>query len=629
MKKAPLLIFLIFFSITSNGKNKSITNIYKDANAIINNYEESFKVFSASNATRTINYSITILNEAGDNYSTFYEFYDEFRRVKIQSAKIYNSHGEKIKTINKRDFADQSMFSGYSLFDDNRILYYKPQVKKYPYTITYKYKINYSGLISYPSWIPHMNYNIAVKESSFEVIIPNKIGLHYKTKNMDTKPAITRDKIQHIYKWEVKNQNAIRKEELATTEMSLPMVKIAPDNFEVKNYKGRLETWQSFGNWVHTLLDKRQELTATEYSKLSQIISPLKTDKEKISRIYEYVQSNTRYVSIQMGIGGWQPFDAETVTKVGYGDCKALSNYTMALLEAADIPAHYALIYSSNNPFYFESDFQSNQFNHAIVCVPNNGDTIWLETTSKINPTGYLGAGNSNREALLITQSGGKLVKTPHYTAKQNKQKQITQIKLHDNGDATITASTRYEGLQFDFYLNQEDKNVAERKEWLLKNLDFNNFKIIDSDYKRLSEEFPVGERNLKVQVHKYAQKSGNRFFIPINEINKTTYIPQKLENRQNDILINFSYYDIDSVCLEFPENYDIEYLPNPVSFISKIGTYTTKTIKKNNCIYYIRRLRINKGIYPKEYYQDIRNFYKKIVKADKAKLILVSKQEI
>src|SRR5690606_888532 len=100
--------------------------------------------------------------------------------------------------------------------------------------------------------------------------------------------------------------------------------------------------------------------------------------KEKITVLYNYLQKNTRYISIQLGIGGWQPFDDSYVAKNGYGDCKALTNYMQSLLTSANIPSFYTLVYagaSGTAKNRFVPDLPSQQFNHVVICVPTGKDS--------------------------------------------------------------------------------------------------------------------------------------------------------------------------------------------------------------------------------------------------------------
>lgn len=622
----PMILLMVVLAINVQDipgqKGKSL---YSNASAIVRNYEETFEVKSPSRAKKKVSYEITILNESGEKYGIFYQFYDDFRKVRIKDAAIYNILGEKIKNIRSNDFEDQSMFSGYSIFEDNRVIYYQPQIKTYPYTVSYEYTIDYSGLINYPSWIPHMDYNIAVNNASFTFITRHDVGFHYDSKKINTEPEIIKDISNITYKWKVHDLEPIQKEPLSPgVGKTFPLVNLAPVKFEIDGYEGRLDSWNHFGQWVNELLNEQQNLPLATQKEMIELTDTLKTNRQKIEKIYEYLQKNTRYVSIQMGIGGWQPFDAETVDNLGYGDCKALANYTKALLEALGIESWYTVIKNSKNPFQFEKNFQSNQFNHAVICVPNEGDTIWLETTSKRYPAGYMGRSGSNRAALAITPEGGKLVNTPHYTANDNRQIQKAEFSIDEEGNALCKTETYYEGLQFDFFLNQEDQNLEEREKWLYKNLDMKDFNIKSFHYERLDDTLPAGKRSLILEINDYAQKSGSRLFIPLNQLNKRTYIPNRLENRQSEVLVRLSYHDTDTISMEIPDGYKIEYMPNPQQYESVMGQYSMEVTKEGNKIIYIRDIAIHKGIYDKDQYEDIRAFYKNTAEADDSKLILV-----
>ena len=74
----------------------------------------------------------------------------------------------------------------------------------------------------------------------------------------------------------------------------------------------------------------RQDVPLETAAYIKEITGNISDPKAKAQKIYEYMQHKTHYVSIQIGIGGYQPFTASEVDKDGYGDCKALCNYTRA-----------------------------------------------------------------------------------------------------------------------------------------------------------------------------------------------------------------------------------------------------------------------------------------------------------
>src|SRR5579863_10407875 len=147
------------------------------------------------------------------------------------------------------------------------------------------------------------------------------------------------------------------------------------------------------------------------------------------------MQQKTHYVSVQMGIGGWRPFTAADVDKDGYGDCKALVNYTKALLKSVDINSYYCVVYgNTEEKLSLRDDFASLQGNHVILCLPFKNDTTWLECTDQKIPLGFLGDFTDDRTVLAFTPEGGKLMHTPKYTTDENLEKRKANFVIDQEG---------------------------------------------------------------------------------------------------------------------------------------------------------------------------------------------------
>ncbi len=165
-----------------------------------------------------------------------------------------------------------------------------------------------------------------------------------------------------------------------------PRVYFAPSAFKYDKSEGDMSNWQKYGEWQYRLLDGRDLLTEPFRAKLHELTAHCTTDRDKVKAIYDYLAKTTRYVSIQLGIGGLQPIAAADVCRTGFGDCKGLSNYTRAMLKELGIASTYTVISTTNERLL--PDFSSaNQMNHVILQVPLPQDTLWLECTNHRFPS--------------------------------------------------------------------------------------------------------------------------------------------------------------------------------------------------------------------------------------------------
>ena len=81
-----------------------------------------------------------------------------------------------------------------------------------------------------------------------------------------------------------------------------------------------MSSWQKYGEWQYRLLDERDLLTEPFRAKLHELTANCATDRDKVKAIYDYLAKTTRYVSIQLGIGGLQPIAAADVCRTGFGE---------------------------------------------------------------------------------------------------------------------------------------------------------------------------------------------------------------------------------------------------------------------------------------------------------------------
>jgi hypothetical protein len=336
--------------------------------------------------------------------------------------------------------------------------------------------------------------------------------------------------------------------------------------------------------------------------------------------------NKTRYVSIQTGIGSWQPFDADKVDRLSFGDCKALSNYMKSMLEAIGIKAYYTLVKAGDYQADLVKEFPHNQFNHIFLCVPIKKDTLWLECTNQRDPFGYLGTFTDDRDVLVIDKDNSKIVHTKAYTAEDNKEIRTSKVKL-DNTGGSATVLAVYKGINYDRMLPILLSDDTDKKRIVTENISLPGFQLKNFAFKETKQIIPSIEETLNINFENYGTVMGSRMLVPLNFMNRFNSIPERVRSRKTDVYIRRSHSEVDTVVYELPFIYKAESLPQPVSIQSQFGKYEAKAEIKAEKLFYVRTLEIKKGLYPPSAYTDLIDFYEKIEAADNLKLSLIKKE--
>jgi transglutaminase-like putative cysteine protease len=604
-------------------------NLKPYANAIVRNLDETIEIKDAENVIYHIKEAITILNKNGDDFARIVIGYDKGRQIKWVKGAVYNEFGLPAGKFSEREFNDVSAISNFSLYEDDRVKYYKPSVNSYPYTVEVEYEIKQRQSLVLPRWLPASSSEIAVENSSFKVICKPDLNLRIKENNFPGKLQTETVKDQKIYTWQISNIKALRDESyIPDPNTFLTSVEVVPEKFYFGGKPGSFSNWDEFSKWMTSaLLKGRDQIPEQTAAYIRNLVKDIPDPKLKAKKIYEYMQQKTRYISVQIGVGGYQPTLASEVDQLGYGDCKGLVNYTRGLLKVAGIDSYYCIVYGDHNrKRSIDPTFASLQGNHIILCLPFKNDTTWLECTSKQIPFGFLGDFTSARNVLACNDLGGKLMKSPEYKTAGNLQARNCAFSIDKNGMLNGNIETRYEGEQYD---NREDLTGEPYLEqikslqqvYAIDNLNIKSFKL-----KQEKTEHPVTYENISLDAPNYCTLNDDRFVVPINRVNFIKRPLKEVRNRVLPVCISHGYIDKDEIVYQLPEDYKIEERPRNVKTSTSFGSFNTKIEVKDGKVFYSRTIELNAGTYPKETYQELTDFYQTVYESDNASFTLIKK---
>ncbi|MDX1628134.1 MAG: hypothetical protein R3345_05510, partial [Fulvivirga sp.] len=328
----------------------------------------------------------------------------------------------------------------------------------------------------------------------------------------------------------------------------------------------------------------------------------------------------------QLGIGGWQPFSSSFVHEKKYGDCKALSFYTKSLLERYGIEGHYTLIRAGRGAANVSENFPNAHFNHAILTVPLEQDTVFLECTSQTNPYGYLGTFTSNRNALLITPEGGKLIRTKKYTVEDNVQKTKVVVDLSKEGDAKVSFTRTFTGIEIENYGFEHlyYKSEKEQSEWFVDNHEWGDMKLDHFSMESMQEgEVPEAGFQAAFIVNNEAKKMGSRLFLKPGKYVDSFVSKLSSDERKKPITIRYGYTQIDTIIYETPVYFHFEKGLDEVKMDTKYGYYQRSLNRSGEKIIYTRQFILKDGKYAPEEYEAFKNFINSVNKYDRQRVVV------
>ena len=630
MRHLFLLLLLPFGAMAQNYSVSQIPDsVRKGARAILRESEVILEVRSPGKIIEKELKVYTVLSPGGDNLGGFSSGYGMFNTIDGVSGTLYDSLGKVVKKARRKDMEDRSYVDDNSLAASYRFLSHDFYYRNYPYTVEYQEEEEYNGVMGFEDWLPLISSGVATQHSKYTIIAPKDYEVRYILLNGAPEPVITTVGDKKTYTWEARNLPARWGERAGPRWREImPYVLTGPSSFEVAGYKGNMSTWSSYGKFIAQLRADRESLPEDIRRQVHALVDTITDTRRKVYALYRYLQQNTHYMNLSLGIGGWQPFPPEYVATKKYGDCKALSNYMVALLKEAGIPAKYVEIMSGEDAPPMVEGFPSFQSNHIITCVPMAKDSIWLECTSQTQSPGYMGTFTGGRKAILIDDDGGHIVWTPSYSARDNMQCRVIHAQISPEGNLDASVNTLYKCIRQELPHDlMNELSGDQRQKYLNRLFHLPTYTIDKSQYEAHEGPQPSVVEQLHVLSPGYANVSGKRLFITPNLFDRSSTRLPGDSIRRYDYVTGNSFTDIDSILIDLPAGYQPEAIPKDLAIDSKFGEYRASIKVDNDKLIYYRYLQQSARRYPPADYAGLVNFYEQLYKADNSRIVLVKKE--
>ena len=215
-------------------------------------------------------------------------------------------------------------------------------------------------------------------------------------------------------------------------------------------------------------------------------------------------------------------------------------------------------------------------------------------------------------------------MRTPASDAQDNTRLRFAEAVIDKSGNAVASTKSVYTGNQLDRVMVKLSATPhREKMEWLHNEIELPSFTVSNADFSGVKPKQREGTVTADLDVANYAAKSGSRMFLPLNMLERKTYVPPADEQRSRPFSISYAFYVEDQVIYNMPQGYVIEAMPENVEMETSFARYNVSYSVEDQQIRYKRVLEFKVKEIEPALYNSYRSFMLDVVKADRAQAVL------
>ncbi|HDN85760.1 MAG TPA: DUF3857 domain-containing protein [Candidatus Omnitrophica bacterium] len=530
--------------------------------------DESIEITSTNTSFTTLHVIEKVLKERGKKLAEVEIGYDStYERVELEFARTITPQG-KLIYAGRENIRDVTKYLNYPLYSNARAFIISLPGVEVDSLIEYKIKIYSSKLINGDdfSFFYRLKEKYPIYKANFRLVLPKHREAKFKILNKEyakdvvLEPQVREDEGHKIYWWHFEKISPI------IPERKMPPFSLVNPTILISSF----QDWEEIYNWWCSLYKDKLTLSKEMKELVATLIRGANSGYEKAKRLYEYVAKNIRYVAVEYGESGYEPHQAQEVFLNRYGDCKDQAILLVALLREAGLESFPVLI-PTQEAYSLQKDFPSLVFNHAICAVNLGGELIFMDPTSQTTAFGDLPLSDQNREVLLFSSQGFKIVKTP--LLKNTHILYCMEITIDEKENAFIKREVTSRGCYASYqrYYLKYTHPQRIREDIKKRITEISPFaKLLDYHIENVEDFSKFPKLIYTFTAEKFLKPAKNLRIIPaLNEIDLSHSLIAK-ERRNFPIDFRGVFTRQAKVAVKLPSNLRVKYLPNTINLTTE-----------------------------------------------------------
>lgn len=216
-----------------------------------------------------------------------------------------------------------------------------------------------------------LQFPVPVARLHARLLVPLDKQMYFSARNTAIKPAVSEHDGLRDYVWNVANPPVLKVESDAPF-WYMPYAEVAWSEFA---------DWAAVAHWARPLYQVPASLSPELQAQVDRIANTEKTSAGRMLAVLNLVQSDIRYLGIEMGQNSHAPNPPDLVYSRRFGDCKDKTLLALTLLDHLGIEAHAALVNVGLQRGLADMLPSPGVFDHVLVQARVDGKVWWIDPT--------------------------------------------------------------------------------------------------------------------------------------------------------------------------------------------------------------------------------------------------------